>query len=450
MDITFILWVVYKMLDKLINKEFLLQKLIVYILLIFIPYFAHTDLSQPQKCNSKDLINQIKCSNSSHSALELKFAADSIDCHTFIESELCQKAFKKYSFLGKQKNNCEPLNGNCNFPFIENWDEAFKSCQSGASQASQTIFQDAKSFIAKLQKNFEEFHGDLKSLLNEIDFHNYFETYQCLKEPTHCAIPQLQKKLEGLPDNIKKELSETLATLSEFRCFLPSAQMELLCYQGSQEVISKGSYVLPGKWFKKLGDTLQMSSSDASTDATSVPKKLKGMEKLKSRLESGQVVSTLEYTDTLSVKRFRAKLRRANIESSTQYNRGTRNRPVLYIKDSISGKTLGSLDVTYDPSSKILKMGTMKTEKDFRNLGVGESLLESAIQLFPDTQVISVDILEETNLDVLKDELKKGKSLSDSIKATPAYKIRRNLGFEELDQNSIDPDTYGFKVYKKH
>jgi GNAT superfamily N-acetyltransferase len=93
-------------------------------------------------------------------------------------------------------------------------------------------------------------------------------------------------------------------------------------------------------------------------------------------------------------------------------------------------------------------MGHMYTHHEYREMGVGSALMENVLEDFPDVKVITSDSLVDMNRDIANKFINQGLSLKDSIKQTPAYKIREKFGYSEILPESIDPFMFSFSVKK--
>ena len=117
---------------------------------------------------------------------------------------------------------------------------------------------------------------------------------------------------------------------------------------------------------------------------------------------------------------------------------------VKIYQDTQNGKaTMGTMDFTYSQDTGVIHKGYMSTSPEYRNLGVGEALMEQAIKASSGVRKIETCCLIETNRQAVTAAINRGMTKVDAIKQTPAFKIRARFGFTEIDPDSID-SYYGF------
>lgn len=118
----------------------------------------------------------------------------------------------------------------------------------------------------------------------------------------------------------------------------------------------------------------------------------------------------------------------------------------LRLKHETENYTIGHVQFTYDSQKRELGIESMNVMTEFKKSGVGEVLLDQALQKF-ETDVIAVESLASDNHQVMLEALSSGKKVSEAIQQTPAFKIRQKLGYTKIIPGSINKD-YGFKVRK--
>jgi len=84
-------------------------------------------------------------------------------------------------------------------------------------------------------------------------------------------------------------------------------------------------------------------------------------------------------------------------------------------------------------------------EEEFRRRGLSEAMMAEILRRNPLVDRIETDSLVATNGKVLKKALKKGYSCKDAIRATPAYQMRKRLGFGKLKSFSCEDVTFTVK-----
>ncbi len=114
----------------------------------------------------------------------------------------------------------------------------------------------------------------------------------------------------------------------------------------------------------------------------------------------------------------------------------------LELFDPRSGELLGELNYRYVANEK--KLNIVWMEAVVKEIGISETLIALALSRYPETRVIHTRALLDTNEKIVKTALAKGASIEDAIKTTPAYKVRKKLGFDRIVLNSINSE-FGFE-----
>ena len=118
---------------------------------------------------------------------------------------------------------------------------------------------------------------------------------------------------------------------------------------------------------------------------------------------------------------------------------------IIQLKTSY-GFNLGELRVkSFSPITNELVIEWM--ESTVQKMGIGKALLAQALATYPSTKTITTKHLSQVNLAELHRVERAGIPWPESIKFTPAYKIRAQFGFSKLKTDSRNEDD-GFSVEK--
>jgi hypothetical protein len=374
-------------------------------------------------------LKNTSCVNSQEDQKIIKnsFQLFQTSCQIKLKSPICQKTTQTYPFLSQSLNGCTAEDA-CGFPYVSNQHEARESCQKGFESAYKELGKDFSQSAKQAEQFLLNLGDELKKVLSESSRFSWDLIRDCFKDKAACSPSKIKEYIESMPEQIRNEISEMFQSMDQFECLNSQGRIQLLCYQTAMQSSGLAMNAVPGRLVSRIGkkiigvESKAISATTQKTNLLSIPEK--GIERLEKAL-GRKVDVVIEY-------------------------KGSRLRPLYKIKDPESGKIMGTLSVNYDSSGKTIHIGTMETMKEFRQMGVGETLFESALQQFPDTEYVSVESLEDTNLDVVRDHIAKGMSLEDAIKETPAYKIRSKMGFGEILPQSINRHSFGFKVKKMH
>ena len=103
----------------------------------------------------------------------------------------------------------------------------------------------------------------------------------------------------------------------------------------------------------------------------------------------------------------------------------------LALKPATEGGSLGVMIFRYDSNENTLHVDNITVYSEYKRNGVSLALLEEAVKINPDTKVITSSLSTE-NEEIFLNALSQGLSPLDSVQETPAYKIRKALGFSEI------------------
>jgi hypothetical protein len=81
--------------------------------------------------------------------------------------------------------------------------------------------------------------------------------------------------------------------------------------------------------------------------------------------------------------------------------------------------------------TKSLAILSLEVERDFQRKGVSEFMLAQMLKYHPDISSVEGD-LNQTNFYIVRDAEFKGMPLKQAIKQSPAYKLRKRLGFTKI------------------
>lgn len=103
----------------------------------------------------------------------------------------------------------------------------------------------------------------------------------------------------------------------------------------------------------------------------------------------------------------------------------------LALKPAAGGTSLGIMIFRYDSNEGSLQVDNITVYTEYKRNGVSLALLEEAIRINPDTKVITSGLSTE-NEEIFLNALRHGLSPLAAVQETPAYKIRKTLGFSEI------------------
>ncbi len=383
-------------------------------------------------------------------ALETSLNFAQANCHHKNKSSLCRELKEHYPFIADQGNSCEPQSL-CPFPSATSLKNALEVCHKGELRAAQEFGTELQQIKVSAEQILAKFDEDVSQVISDQTRQLWTALKSCVLDKSACSPSQILSYLKSLPAGLHEDLVELIETADALECLEPEARIELLCYvrasygidfatsMATGGVVGKGGKLLFGT-FKKINGarkkTPALGKNENDLDPLKLPVVLTGRAKLEKKM-SGPVEFEIMH-GSKKIDAMKSEL----------------PAPSLFTVYSKSKARLGDMRVTYEAKGKTLHIDSMFTEEEFRKMGVGEALMEKAIQEFPDTQIISVKELTQTNKERVQKSLVKSKSeraqplqeLEDAIKESPAYKIRSNLGYCEIIPDSINPQTLGFKV----
>ena len=343
-------------------------------------------------------------------------------CEQKNQTSFCQETFKRFPFLKGRERSCS-VQGMCETYHMGSKAKALEGCQSGILAASKHLAQQAPQSLEEAQKMIGKFSQEMWEILKflpQSSLLNWETLKNCFHQEGECSNPAIKKYLMELPAQAKNEVFAMLAEAEHFQCLDSVGRYELFCYQG---VLTSAQIVNP---INKINRVVRISKILPEVPA----KAIHWVDRLK---------------DT-KVAKLEEKIG-SKIEVVRDYS-FDKNFPVYNIKESSKDQLIGTLDVVYNPSKDEIKMGHMYTHHDYREMGVGSALMENVLEDFPDVKVITSDSLVDMNRDIANKFINQGLSLKDSIKQTPAYKIREKFGYSEILPESIDPFMFSFSVKK--
>lgn len=104
----------------------------------------------------------------------------------------------------------------------------------------------------------------------------------------------------------------------------------------------------------------------------------------------------------------------------------------LALKPAAEGSSsLGVMIFRYDTNAEILHVDNITVYSEYKRKGVSLALLAEAIRLNPKTQIITSSLATE-NQEIAIAGLERGLTPLAAIQETPAFKIRKALGFSEV------------------
>jgi hypothetical protein len=106
-------------------------------------------------------------------------------------------------------------------------------------------------------------------------------------------------------------------------------------------------------------------------------------------------------------------------------------------KRELDGKTVGEVHYRFTEKTKGLFIADMHVSLKKKHISL--ILLADIIKRHPGTARIRTTIGLD-NYKIFQEAYGKTSSLEEAIKATPAYKIRKRLGFSKIEKDSIDYD----------
>lgn len=419
---------------------FLKFSAIVFLAILLLPKGSSASLFNfglfDQPCPYEDFkpLNQCRIEGEVQTQKELSLQARTLTCHETQKSKLCSETPKRYPFLKTQMRECH-VEGLCKTHLLGSKKEAIEGCQKGLQEAAHHIgkelpksLHDAEEMILHLGKTLAQFLIKAPGVTwNQIKL--------CLYDSEHCTFADLKKFIASLPEKTQNEILDLMSSLDRFECLDNIGRFELLCYRSA--LISAN---LAGGFAAVGVGKVVVREAFLPLIKEGIPKKplpeIKTAETVKQPPPPPIPANAVERLEQRYGKK---------VNLFVDY-RGDENYPMVFLRDYDTNAFMGTLDVHYISANKSLEMGNLFTYENYRNMGVSEALVESMLKEFPKVEVISTDSLTQTNLKVVEDHIKKGKSVTDSIKESPAYKVRAKFGFTEIIPESINNNTYGFKV----
>jgi len=132
------------------------------------------------------------------------------------------------------------------------------------------------------------------------------------------------------------------------------------------------------------------------------------------------------------IKEFRARHQGSEEYHKNQIRILNNNRKVIgFIDYRIVKNTLDSIMIL--------------VSKDCRKQGVSKALLAALLLRHNEITEMKIEVAGK-NQEILEAELAKGKNITEAFKYTPAYKIRKALGFEVIEV--LDERSHQFKCRK--
>ncbi len=100
-------------------------------------------------------------------------------------------------------------------------------------------------------------------------------------------------------------------------------------------------------------------------------------------------------------------------------------------------QVLGTIEFRYFKESDLLLIADLRVK--LKGKKIGTALFVKAVKRFPKTKIIRTT-LGIDNYRIFMDEYEKSKNLELALKGTPAYKMRKHLGFKRIDYESVEID----------
>jgi hypothetical protein len=109
---------------------------------------------------------------------------------------------------------------------------------------------------------------------------------------------------------------------------------------------------------------------------------------------------------------------------------------------------LGFISFTVSKDGQTLHIFKAATRINYQRLGVNEVLFETTLNRFRNIREICTKSLIGVNEFEIRKAMRRGASLEEAIRSSPAYRTRARLGFTEIVTDSISPKNFRFCVRK--
>ncbi len=108
-----------------------------------------------------------------------------------------------------------------------------------------------------------------------------------------------------------------------------------------------------------------------------------------------------------------------------------KNYHAMSLIDPATKQPIGIVHYSILDDGKTLHINLIRINKVNRGFGYSEMLFQSILKEHPGIKTITTDLVDK-NLQILNDALARDMPLEDAIRETPAYKVRKRIGFSDM------------------